>query len=322
MDLPQTYFDKWLGRSRPLTTIAIAGLVLYGIAFLIGYLTYGLPDLFREGVWRAIFRAPTIILYILLVGPRLNQLEAQVLAAISPLTALAEHELVILIQERATDKPHYEWASMGTGLLAGSLVVIVDGNLSWSWLSVYLLVSTAVMGGLLAWIIYVSVLSVDYIAVLLKLPLHINLFNLSPFVTVGRQSLYLALAFAGGIAISLFFVAIDLTFGQRLEFWLIYVPLLLMPVAIFFFNMYPTHQLIAAAKDEELGKVRRHIPDLSSQLLNQFARNEKDDTLNTTVTAVLTYEQRLQQISTWPYDIGMLRTLLFSIFLPLTALFL
>ena len=322
MDLPQTHFDKWLGPSRSLTTIAIVSLVLYGIAFLIGYLTYGVPDLFREGAWRAIFRAPTIILYTLLVVPRLNQLEAQVLAAISPLTSLTERQLGVLIQEKATTRPHYEWVSIGMGLVVGSLVVVVDGNLSWGWLSVYLLVSTAVIGGLLAWVIYVSVLSVDYIAVLLKQPLDINLFNLSPFTTVGRQSLYLALAFAGGIAISLFFVTIDLTFGQRLEFWLIYVPLLLMPVAIFFFNMYPTHRLIAAARDKELEKVRCHIPDLSNQLLNRLNRNEKADPLNATVMAVLAYEQRLRQVSTWPYDTAMLRTLLFSVFLPLAALFL
>ncbi len=322
MNLPQTEFDKWLGRSWPTTTIAAVGLLLYGVAFLVGYLVYGLPDLFSDGVWRAIFRAPSIILFVLLVAPRLNQTEAEVVKALSPLTTLDQRQLAKLLRDSTTNKPLYEWASVGVGLVVGSLIVLVNADFSWSWLGIYSLVSTAVIGGLLAWIIYVSMLSVDFTAVLLKQPLRVNLFDLSPLIVVGRQSLLLALAFVGGIAVSLLFVTVDRTFGQRLDFWLFYVPLLLMPIAIFFFNMYPTHRLIAAARKAELVKVRRHIPELSQQLLDRLDSGEKVDKLSTTVAAVLAYEQRLRQISTWPYDTGMLRALLVSVFFPLAALLL
>ncbi len=73
-------------------------------------------------------------------------------------------------------------------------------------------------------------------------------------------------------------------------FWLVYLPLAAVPVAVFFLNMLPQSRLAAGRSD---------------------AAEVAEATL------LLAYEQRLRDARTWPCNTAMLRTLFFSVLLSI-----
>lgn len=146
--------------------------------------------------------------------------------------------------------------------------------------------------------------------------LRINLFDLAPFKIVGRRSLYLALASVGGVTLALFFSASLPTVFQTLEFWLIDAPIFLIPTIIFFWNTYPTHKVIASAKKDEIREVRHHIRAVSRALLTRNGQLRDAPRTSDRLQALIAYEQRLQQVQTWPYDVSTLRSLVVSALIP------
>ena len=145
------------------------------------------------------------------------------------------------------------------------------------------------------------------------------LFDLDPFKVVGKSSLYLALAFIGGFTLALIFSAKDLSIFKNLEFWLINMPMFLIPFFIFFWNMYPTHKIIDLAKRDALKKAGQVIQGTSAQLLNENNQTAEAADLSQTVQGLLAYEQRLEQVQTWPYETSTLRSLFGSILIPVVT---
>ena len=114
------------------------------------------------------------------------------------------------------------------------------------------------MYGLLGWVVYASIAGWRLPVVLYRQPLDIDIFNLKSFEPIGKQSLAISLAFMGGIAISLLFS--DISAGiLTIEFWVVYLILVIVAVLVFFFNMMPTHRILSASKDEEMEIVERNL---------------------------------------------------------------
>jgi hypothetical protein len=298
-------FEKWIGRPRPWHHTVGFAILLFAIALAVGVVEHGANDLLQDGRWQDIFRAPSLIVYTLVVAPLFSQLESKVFNSLSPLSQLDRPSADRLKNQRQSS-PHRELGAIAVGCLVGIIVIAGTAMGASPLLALYLLVSTAALCGLLAWTLYISTLSVDWLGTLLKQPLHVNLFNLRQFDVIGRQSLFLALAFVGGITISLLFVTMDLSLVQGLDFWLIYLPLFFVPIAIFFWNMYPTHQLLESARDEELAQVRERLPVLSRRVVESAHREPVPPGAELTLLSLLAYEARIQQVRTWPYDVGML----------------
>ena len=63
------------------------------------------------------------------------------------------------------------------------------------------------MFGLLGWVMYTSVAGTKVMAVLHNQPLQIDIFDTRAFEPIGQHSLKTVLAFIGGCAISMFFMA-------------------------------------------------------------------------------------------------------------------
>ena len=81
--------------------------------------------------------------------------------------------------------------------------------------------------------------------------------------------------------------------------------------------MRQTHSVLRQAKLAEQDSLRRHMAD-AYRRLEQMTLEEKQDILPfaTEVSLWTQYEKRLEEVSTWPYNAGMLRTLFVSILLP------
>ncbi len=316
MEFAETLFERSIGRARARPTILLIALMLYGSALLVGALEYGIGNLLTQGQWRGTLLSPTVILYILLIAPKLTTMENELIEAILPLAEVDDRPSAILARESPRVGLQQEMGAIALGFLGGIVIVIANGGLAVNWVTIYSLIFTPAVLGLLSWTVYASVVSVRVTAALLQQPLRVDVFDLGPFEVVGRSSLYLALAFVGGVTIALVFSAPDLSGLLTPEFWLINGPVFLMPVVIFFWNMYPTHKIIAAAKQGELRELRHHLRSLSVRLMEGINRTKGAPQISAEIQALIAYEERLEQVQTWPYDVSTLRSLVVSILVP------
>jgi hypothetical protein len=86
---------------------------------------------------------------------------------------------------------------------------------------------------------------------------------------------------------------------------------------IFFLNMWPTHQVLAEAKQRELEPLQQYINASCRELVHQRKQDKESTSLSTEINALVAYEDRLLAARTWPYNTTMLRTLFFSVLIPL-----
>jgi hypothetical protein len=175
------------------------------------------------------------------------------------------------------------------------------------------------MYGLLAWTIYASISSTRLNRVLHSQPLHFDILDPTTFEAVGRQSLLLALVFIGGLTLSLVF-AFQVEYLTNPIVWLFYLPILVIIVLIFYLGMRPTHQALIMEKKHRLQPVQRQIQSACRELLQRLEQDQDSASLPAEINALSVYEQRLLGARTWPYNTAMLRTLFFSVFIPLVTI--
>jgi len=257
-----------------------------------------------------------MILYIVVVAPPAERALARVYRALRPVVLVADDAYAELLAAAMAIRPRSELLAFGVGASLGLLRVSPTVEGMPTWLDVYLLGTTAILFGLLAWVIYVTVARTQVTAAILRAPLVVNPHDIGPFMAIGWQALLLALVFVGGITLSLLFSALEPGVFGQLGFWLIYLPIALAPVAVFFLAMRPTHRVLAAAKARELGVVRAALRAAEQQLLARLDAGGDPGELSALVSALAALEQRLLVARTWPYNTAMLRTLFVSVLAP------
>jgi hypothetical protein len=209
-----------------------------------------------------------------------------------------------------------EVCAIGVGFLLGSLTASRSVGQQMSWLALEWFVANGLMFALLTWTIYGSVVGTRVTSAVLRQPLRLDPLDITPFEPVGRQSLVVALVFIGGVTLSLLLVGFAPAEGAPSSFWLSYVPFVLVPLLIFFLNMYPTHRVIAAARDGEQRAAKARIRATYQDLLARRNSGLSTENLPAEINALVAYDQLLQKARTWPYNTAMLRTLGVSILIP------
>jgi hypothetical protein len=316
MDGNSSLYDRLIGKSRPVWVSILIAAPLFLIAYITGVTQTGLPEFFTEGVWRGLFLPPTIFLYTLILSPILTQMERKLDREFRPLLAIDDVRYQELVAETAYIPIRKEIAVFAMGAVAGMIIGVLDPELTLTWYSIIPIIMTSFVFGLLAWVLYVTAAVGKPIKAFLDQPLRINLFDITPFEAIGKRSLIEALAFLGGVVLSLIFVLSQSNILLGASFWLVYIPLTLAPLAIFFFNMNPTHQVLAAEKEKQLSVVRAGLNTHSKQLLKTADGVADPSEAIALVSGLINYEQRLAATRTWPYNTGMLRTLFLSIVIP------
>jgi hypothetical protein len=316
MQSSSSLFDRWISRPRRPWPGVIFAVVVLVAPFLVARLEGHMPWLIESGRWRAILVAPTIITYILAVAPRLAVLETRVIESLRPLLVDEQKSVSYLAVQPGRTSAGKEVAAFSVGValaVAMSAQGRVDG---FSWLDLVLLLEQAMLYGLMAVVVYGSLASTRVTGALLRLDLNVDPLDVSPFEAIGRQSLLLALVFMGGITLSLLFIGIQAEYLLYWGFWVIYAPLISVPVAVFFLNMAPTHRRLQAARDADLKRVEALIRQECSAMVRQLEAGEEPSGVEQRITALTAYESRLQQARTWPYNTAMLRTVFVSVLIP------
>lgn len=285
-----------------------------------------LPDFFLRDTWRIAYQPPVLILYVLLIAQLLRSTNTNALQALRKVVRLDDEAYQALVRQASRIKQSHELAAIILGIVLGLLSVLSWGIESgYPWLKLYLYIAVSAMYALLAWTVLVLLLNTRLNSALHRQPMHFDLFDITPFEPIGKQSLLSALVFIGGLSLSAL-----ITFqpeNLRLPaFWFIYGVLVLIPVIIFFFSMQPTHDVLAAAKRKELERVQRLMLVTSRELVERMEagqpleRSDETGLLSAELSALAVYETHLKEARTWPYNIVMLRTLFFSGLVPVGTL--
>ena len=267
--------------------------------------------------WRGLLVAPAMIVYIIAVAPSVEHGWTRVYSSLRSVVVLDDESYSQTVYAATSLHLRSEILALAVGAILGLLRVGYTVEGTPTWLDIYLLFSTALLFGLLAWVIYLTVARTRATAAILRQPLCVDPTEISSFMAIGEQGLILALVFVGGTVLSLLFSAVEPGVFSQIAFWLIYVPILLAPVAVFLLSMRPTHRVLADAKDNQLKVVRQELQRASQQMLAQRAQVEDDGSnLSHQILALAALEARLQAARTWPYNTPMLRTLFVSVLAP------
>ena len=317
MHAPASLFDRWIARPRkrwPGWAICVGLLCL---PVVISVLQYGPSEALGQQGFRGLLIAPAVITYIFLVSPLLTRIADEVLVGLRPLLDVDDTDTRALLNPAETLRPGRERQVIVVGALLGVLQVLAsNGDLPDSWQEAYWLLTTAALYALLGLVILESFAGTRLIAALHRRIRHVDPLDPRPFDAVGRQGLVSALAFIGGISVSLLLMPEAI---RRPEFWVVYIPLVMVPVAIFFLNMRPTHALLGRCKRDELRHVTQQVNASSRQLNDRLEKGQSTGSLAADIGALMAFERRLESARTWPYDTAMLRTLGLSVLVPLAT---
>ncbi len=303
-----------------LVLLAILYVLLpFGLAWMEG----NFSDLIAADDWRATLVAPLIVVYILILVPIMGKSDRGIVTRMRPLVQIDDDAYRALVRSAVDGGKYTEPVAFGIGASVGLLAV---GPWPWQadgWMfPIYILATNMLMYGLLAWAIAGSIHATRLTNTLLRQPLEVDIFDLTPFEPIGRQSLLLSFSFVVGITISLLLISPSEDFLNPANF-VIYSILIFVSVFVFFLNMRPTHRVLASVKARELDDARQQIRLLYRRL--QRAHLESDVSPEAAVTrtadlnAWLAMEQRLKLTRTWPYNTEMLRTLTVSVLTPIAV---
>jgi len=318
-DITSTPAGSFFNRLAPPNwwQIGLVASILALLILVVIYLDDLWPELWRDGFWSILITAPTIVVYILIVARVLEPFHLRSMDSLRQISALDDEEISLMIQE--TEAASRKWAApalvlgFAFGFLGAAPWVAKEG---FSWTMWYLALVTGLMFALLALALQRSAADSRLSNRLQQGPLNFDIYNTSPFLPIGMQSLIVALAFIGGSTIVVFFSAA----GQhRLVFidLILHGMLIFLTLLIFFLPMRQTHKVLQAAKMAEQDNLCRHLAE-AYRRLEQMTLEEKKDILPfaSEVSLWQQYEERLKAVATWPYNAGMLRTLFVSILLP------
>jgi hypothetical protein len=316
MDQPRSLFQRFIDRPRRPWIAPSICVLLFLTPLAIAYAQGSLSEILHEGGWRGLLVPPVIITYIVLIAPKMSQMGDRVIDAFRRIVLIDDANFARVIETASRIRPRDEVISISVGFLVGCLTAMRSFGGQVSWLTLEFSVANGLMYGLLTWTIYASAAGSRLITAVLRQPLQLDPLDITPFEPVGRQSLVAALAFIGGITLSLLLTGLAPASSAPLEFWLNYIPFALVPVIIFFLNMYPTHRVIAAARDTEQKETRARIRASYRDLLARGNGGLNTESIPAEINALVAYDQLLQKARTWPYNTAMLRTLGVSILIP------
>lgn len=321
VDLGQSssIFDRTVSRPRPVWGTLILLLLIY-LPTLAASRALGVTDFYSEAANRALLTAPTVIAYVFVLGPIMAPLEGAVVRSLRPIILLDEAEADRIVHRAEAVSPWQELAAIAGGLVFGVLIIGFPPETERTW-PVFAVAGTGyVMLGLLGWTGYMSLAGTRVVGTLLRLPMQVDPLDRKPFEPIGRWSLAMAMAFVGGILIGLALGSYGTSALLNPRFWLLFLPLSLLPVVAFYLNMRPTHRVLSAARERALAQVQHQLRRSFPSLLERMQKGEPSGNLPWEVNALVAYEKELQDASTWPYNPAILRTLVVSVLVPTVTL--
>jgi hypothetical protein len=270
------------------------------------------------GYWRYPLMAPAMIAYVLLTQPQLKQLRESAIRAFRPLVSLDDECFHRLLGRAPLFNRRREWMALGVGAVAGVLLTRSAWQYFPFWTTLYVILATAIMWGLLGWVVYTSLSGTRLFSEANARTRDVSVFELALLEPIGHWSLGVALSYVGGSTLSLIFLPRPAMIAETA---ILYGVLSLTPVLVFFLNMVSSRRIMVSAKRQELKMVRENLAAASGALWERAGQGNSEE-----VTALLGHfaawaavENRIREVPEWPYTAGIKRSLALSLLLPIAV---
>jgi hypothetical protein len=316
--------ERWLAR-LPLPrawVLVIIGLILLFFPVFATTADDALPVLVNTREGRYLFFAPLMVIFILAVVPLLERSRQQVAQALRPLVQLDDEEFAAVVAHAYRRRTGLE----ALGLVIGGAFALLVGG--WPELhplypvsSVYGYAGNVVIFATIGWCVAAVIGITGLTNDLLRQPIQIDILNIAPFESIGRQSLLLTLVFLGATVLSLIFVLLPAELEGFLTWDIIaiYSVMIALAVLAFFLGMYSTHRLLSVTKREQMALTQRWLSAAYDRLQDAAAEALDTQAAATELTAWTAAKQELRTARTWPYNTEMLRTLVVTGLVPLAV---
>lgn len=324
---PQDTFFEWL----ILHIIRLPGwlnasllLVFSVLPFVLAYQTGRQDWQEAQRYWRPFLLPAVITGYIIAAMPWVWRAEQQVIDELRPLASLDTASYQALVERAGRRTSWAAWGAFALGVVGGINLLgaqseVVNGLLRLSPMWIYLWLAYLFTFGITLWSIYNAMQSARLTATVQRHIVDVDLFNLTPFETVGRQGLVGSLILIGGTTLSII-LNYEREYLHQFLHWqnlALYLVLSAATVSVFFLIIWPTHRTLARVKAQKLLLVQQAGGRLFRQWEELSTHGAETQALSDEIQALLALEQRLKLVPTWPYTVEMLRTLLLSALTPL-----
>jgi len=268
--------------------------------------------------YRAQLIYPFMIAYLVAACRFAQGTRESVARALRPLVQLDEGAFVRLVIQRCGVDPMTELIGFGVGACLGLAINIAFEPVEPTHpflLAHYAYLSRIMLWGVGGWAVSMAFVTTRLTNMLLRQPMRVEIFDLTPFRPIGRQSLLLSLFLIGGMLLGLLtsnFARQDL----RLEYLIVYPVIVALSVAVFVLNTRAVHRLLAAVKRQKLESVGRHLARASERLEELISKDQDTHVVATELNALATVKRELEAVTTWPYNMEMLRAILISAVAP------
>jgi hypothetical protein len=313
------FYDRLLWPRR--WSIVLIGVIFLLIPLALAWLSdvAGLFLTMGLSAFRVFFPA-IVITYILIVVELLQRTREKVALSLRPLLQIDDETFVAAVRRSCRSNPVGELVGFVLGAISFVAIVgpppLARVDTDPYVMSLYFYAASMLMLGAIGWSVYAGIVISRLTNMLLRLPIEVDIFDVTPFEPIGMQSLYLSLTFVGAIVIVIPTSPFALFSWQNIA---VFGPLILITVLVFFLNMYSTHGLLMATKKRQLTVVDHKIARTYRQLLELDARGHDTQSVATELNAWALAKQQLMLTRTWPYNTQMLRTLLVSVLLPIVV---
>ncbi|NIV37666.1 MAG: hypothetical protein GWN58_52100 [Anaerolineae bacterium] len=309
-------FDRLAIRLRRTRIFVPLSLFLMLLPIALAFVDGQWEQFLSSGLWRVLLIQPAIVIYILLLSPFMQRAREDVITGLRPIVQVTDQEFEQLVAQQSRLNPRGELIAVSTGALVGwfmrvGMALGVDSP----WLQAYQAMATVVMYAAIAWVIYGAVAGTGLYRALLRQPLEVDVFDISPFEPVGRESVMVSVAFIIGATLAMVF-SITGEFVLEFESFLAYVFFACVAVLVFFLNLRDTHRVLADAKQQELDLAQTRISQAYQALKREAQGGEAIQAIAIEIDAWISYKERLGKTRTWPYNTEIIRNLLISTLMP------
>ena len=302
-----------------LWTIIIIAAVLLILLVILAVIDGVLTTLFEWYGLRYVLFFIFFLTYIPAVYPFMMQSRKQAIFAFKPLLSLEEDAFEKVVADISRPNRRREWTVI---LLTISIFVggfIQPWTLDWVsgyfWLTVYFVITVAIVYGLLGWFIYDTLTGIIRVSRLSRQNLKLDILDTETLTPVASWSLTMSLVFVGLILLSIIIMwEIMLDWRTIIGFAIT----ICVTVLIFFLSMWTAHRTMNEAKKNKLANIRKHMSAISGEVdermaLNQFNGTEKQAY---TLTVLVNYQRLVKEAPTWPFNAVIIRRLFVSILTP------
>lgn len=316
-----TMFDRWIERSCLPRWVVITGIgaVLVLIPVMFAYID-GVGPAYFYASYRAQIIYALLVVYILAIGRPLERTRTDVALALRPLIQVDDDAYVSVVNRSCRIRPRSEFIAFGLGMLLGLTINTVFEPLEEGpyLLTRYAYLSRIGMFGFMIWSLF-SIMAITRMTnAVLHQPSRVDIFNLQPFVPVGRQSVWLSLSVVGAVTLSL----LSASFSNEslwLQYAITYSILLVVIVVLFLLNTHTVHRILASAKNGRLDSIEHHLARAYYRFEELLSTSGDTHVVATEINALATVKQEVKRTRTWPYNTEMLRTLVISVLTPIAV---